>query len=51
MGVLKLEDLPHYTYDDYKNWEGNNWELIYGQAYSKKPNPVIKHQSVSANIS
>jgi len=51
MGTLRLEDLPHYTYDDYKNWEGNDWELIYGQAYPRKPNPTIKHQSVSANVS
>lgn len=50
MGALKLEDLPHYTYDDYKNWEGNEWELIYGQAYCMSPAPMIKHQSVSANI-
>ena len=50
MGALKLEDLPHYTYDDYKNWESNDWELIYGQAYCMSPAPMIKHQSVSANI-
>jgi len=50
MSPLKLEDLPHYTYDDYKNWEGNNWEIIYGQAYSTKPTPILKHQAISANI-
>jgi len=50
MGVLKLEDLPYYTYDDYKNWEGNDWEIIYGQAYCMSPAPMIKHQNVSANI-
>lgn len=50
MGVIKLEDLPHYTYDDYKKWEGNDWELIYGQAYAMSPAPMIKHQSVSNNI-
>ena len=50
MGVLKLEDLPHYTYDDYKNWEGNDWELIYGQAYCMSPAPMLKHQSTSSKI-
>jgi len=50
MGALKLEDLPYYTYDDYKNWEGNDWELIYGQAYCMSPAPMIKHQSISNKI-
>ena len=49
MGVLQLEDLPSYTYNDYKNWE-DNWELIYGIAYAMSPAPMIKHQSVSNNI-
>ena len=51
MGVLKLEDLPYYTYDDYKNWEGNDWELINGQAYCMSPAPMIKHQNISSKIS
>ncbi len=51
MGSLKLEDLPYYTYDDYKNWEGNEWELIYGQAYCMSPAPMIKHQNISSKIS
>ena len=50
MGALKLEDLPYYTYDDYKTWEGNDWELIYGQAYCMSPAPMLKHQSISNNI-
>jgi len=50
MGALKLEDLPRYSYDDYKNWEGNDWELIYGQAYCMSPAPMLKHQSISCNI-
>ena len=50
MGALKLEDLPYYTYDDYKNWEGNDWEIIYGQAYCMSPAPMIKHQSLSNKI-
>ena len=50
MGALKLEDLPHYTYDDYKNWEGNDWELIYGQAFCMSPAPMIEHQHISSKI-
>ncbi|MEA1892511.1 MAG: Uma2 family endonuclease [Campylobacterota bacterium] len=50
MGALKLEDLPYYTYDDYKNWEGNDWELIFGQAYCMSPAPMIKHQRITNNI-
>ncbi len=49
MGALKLENLPQYTYEDYKNWEGD-WELIYGQAYAMSPAPMIKHQSISSKI-
>ena len=49
MGALKIEDLPSYTYDDYKEWEGE-WELIYGLAYAMAPAPMIKHQSISNNI-
>ena len=49
MGLLKLEDLPHYTYEDYKDWE-DKWELIYGQAYAMSPAPMLKHQSVSSRI-
>ncbi len=49
MSVIKLEDLPYYTYDDYKNWEGN-WELVYGIAYSMRPNSTIKHQAISSSI-
>ena len=50
MGALKLEDLPYYTYDDYKNWEGNEWEIIYGQAYCMSPAPMIEHQNISSKI-
>ena len=40
---------PHYTYDDYKAWEGR-WELIEGSAYAMSPAPSIAHQSVSNKI-
>lgn len=47
MGAIKLEDIPRYTYDDYKQWEGQ-WELISGVAYAMSPAPMIEHQSISA---
>ena len=50
MGALKLEDLPHYTYSDYQQWESNEWELIYGVAYAMSPAPMVKHQKISGNI-
>lgn len=50
MGALKLEDLPHYTYSDYKQWDTQNWELIYGVAYAMSPAPMIKHQKISSKI-
>jgi Uma2 family endonuclease len=41
--------LPHYTYEDYKNWEGD-WELIKGIPYAMAPSPFKKHQIVSLKI-
>ena len=41
--------LPHYTYDDYCQWEGR-WELIEGIPYAICPAPVPRHQWVSNNI-
>ena len=49
MGALKEEDLPYYSYDDYKLWEGD-WELIHGVPYAMAPAPMIKHQKISNNI-
>ncbi|OYY73262.1 MAG: hypothetical protein B7Y40_10275 [Gammaproteobacteria bacterium 28-57-27] len=40
---------PHYTYDDYKLWEGR-WELIKGIAHSMLPTPSVIHQTVSNHI-
>lgn len=39
--------LPHYTYDDYTQWEGK-WELIDGIPYAMSPAPTPKHQ-IAAN--
>ncbi|MEO6454615.1 MAG: Uma2 family endonuclease [Ginsengibacter sp.] len=41
--------LPHYTYEDYCNWEGR-WELIDGIPYAMSPAPIPLHQLVSANL-
>jgi len=49
MGAIRLNDLPHYSYDDYVRWEGD-WELIYGVAYAMSPAPMIEHQTISSNI-
>ncbi|WP_207491692.1 Uma2 family endonuclease [Aridibaculum aurantiacum] len=42
--------LPHYTYDDYVQWEGQ-WELIDGIPYAMSPAPVPKHQVIAVNLS
>ncbi len=47
--ALKMEDLPHYVYEDYVQWEGQ-WELIYGIPYAMSPAPVIEHQRISKKI-
>ncbi|BDY13439.1 Uma2 family endonuclease [Hydrogenimonas cancrithermarum] len=41
---------PHYTYKDYKHWEGR-WEIIDGEAFAMSPAPMPSHQSISAKIS
>jgi Uma2 family endonuclease len=41
--------LPHYTYEDYCQWEGR-WELIDGIPYAMSPAPTPKHQWISSNI-
>ncbi len=41
--------LPHYTYEDYCQWEGR-WELIDGIPYAMSPAPIPQHQLVGGNI-
>jgi Uma2 family endonuclease len=41
---------PHYTYQDYCQWEGR-WELIDGVPYAMSPLPVPRHQRVSLTLS
>lgn len=45
--VVKI--LPHYTYEDYVQWEGR-WELIEGMPYAMSPQPVPKHQRIAVNL-
>lgn len=40
---------PHYTYNDYCQWEGR-WELIEGMPYAMSPLPVPEHQNVCGNL-
>ena len=44
-----IKILPHYTYEDYCQWEGR-WELIEGIPYAMSPAPVPRHQWISSNI-
>jgi len=46
---LAFKYLPHYTYEDYKQWEGD-WELIEGIPYAMAPSPFKKHQLISLRI-
>ncbi|MBX2921441.1 MAG: Uma2 family endonuclease [Chitinophagaceae bacterium] len=41
--------LPHYTYNEYQQWEGR-WELIEGHPIAMSPLPVPKHQKTSARL-
>jgi hypothetical protein len=41
--------LPHYTYEDWMNWEGQ-WELIEGIPYAMSPMPVPNHQRIAGNL-
>lgn len=45
-----IKILPHYTYEDYVQWEGR-WEVIEGVPYAMSPQPVPKHQIVAVNLS
>lgn len=47
--ALREEDLPHYTYDDYTQWQGK-WELIRGLPFAMTPAPAIRHQRICGQI-
>ena len=44
-----LDYLPHYTYADYKLWEGQ-WELYEGFPIAMSPAPLINHQVIEGMI-
>jgi len=41
--------IEHYTYDDYKNWDGE-WELIEGMPIAMSPAPTKRHQALAIEI-
>jgi Uma2 family endonuclease len=41
--------LPHYTYEDWLQWEGK-WELIDGIPFAMSPAPVPQHQRIAAEL-
>jgi Uma2 family endonuclease len=47
--AYKHEYIPNYTYEDYKQWEGD-WELIDGVAYAMAPSPIKRHQILVLTI-
>jgi len=47
--ISAVKILPHYTYEDYCQWEGR-WELIEGIPYAICPAPIPRHQWISANV-
>ena len=46
---MSAQPIEYYTYDDYKNWEGD-WELIDGFPISMSPAPMRIHQSIATTI-
>ena len=44
-----LDYIKHYTYEDYKLWEGK-WELYEGYPVAMSPAPMIKHQTIAYAI-
>lgn len=44
-----LRYIPHYTYDDYKLWEGE-WELIQGIPHAMSPSPIRPHQYLETKL-
>lgn len=49
MMTPRLEDLPHYSFGNYVQWEGR-WELICGVPYAISPSHGIAHQAISQHI-
>ena len=47
--MCAVEVIEHYTYDDYKQWQGD-WELINGVPVSMAPSPMKIHQNIASLI-
>ncbi|MBU0499154.1 MAG: Uma2 family endonuclease [Gammaproteobacteria bacterium] len=47
--MLVERALPHYSYQDYEQWEGE-WELIEGVPYAMAPAPSLQHQRISHRL-
>lgn len=45
----ELDYYKHYSYDDYKLWEGK-WELYEGYPIAMSPAPVIEHQAIATKF-
>ncbi len=41
-----VDYLPHYSYADYREWEGK-WELYDGYPIAMSPSPMINHQAIA----
>ncbi|CAA6801283.1 MAG: Unknown protein, partial [uncultured Sulfurovum sp.] len=46
---MSIANLLNYTYEDYKNWEGD-WELIDGTPISMAPAPMRIHQDIATEL-
>ena len=46
---MSVAEILHYTYEDYKEWEGE-WELIEGIPVPMAPAPMRIHQNIAAQI-
>lgn len=47
--TTRARTLPHYTYDDYVQWEGR-WEVIDGIPFAMSPSPSPRHQFLANEI-
>ncbi len=47
--MAALDYLKHYTYEDYRLWEGK-WELYEGYPIAMSPAPMIEHQAIATKF-
>jgi len=46
---MSVATILNYTYDDYKNWDGD-WELIDGIPVSMAPTSMKIHQKIASEL-